>query len=106
MLVLLGGLWLFYKKNWRQNLDTAHPEMQVTDPGLEYDFYVETSTNFIYEVKLFDSFAFVRPANPWFYTAIRRVDIKEFEEEFEQYLGDPDQMREIVNELGETLTIN
>lgn len=87
-------------------MDTVHQEMHVTDLALEYDFYVETSTKLIYEVKLFDRFAFVRPANPWFYTAIRKVDIKEFEEEFEQYLGDPDQMRQVVNELGETLTIN
>lgn len=107
---LLGGLWLFFKKKWRPSLDIPVPETPPTelliDKAMEYDFYVENGTKLIYEVKVFDGFALARPANPWFYTAIRKIDLKEFEGTFEQYCGDPDLMRKVVLEMGETLTVN
>lgn len=107
-LVLLGGLWLSYKKNWRQNLVTPvleMPEIEHED-GIEYDFYVENETSLIYEVKLFDGFALARPANPWFYLAIRKIDLKTFATEFEPYCGNPDTIRESLKEMLGGVTIN
>lgn len=87
-------------------MDTPHQETLLIDKALEYDFYVENTTRLVYEVKIFDGFALARPANPWFYTEIRKIELGEFAKDFESYCGDPDLMRKVVLEMGETMVIN
>ena len=36
---------------------------------------------------MFEDFVLVRPASPAFYDAIRKVSMKEFGDEFEEYFG-------------------
>ena len=62
-----------------------------------YDIYVETSTNLIYEVQFFDTFALVRPASPNLYLAIRKVSIMDFAKEFHEFLGDAQQVRAFLD---------
>jgi hypothetical protein len=89
--VLLGGLWRFYRKNWKQSLDIqphVTPETEDDFSDLFGVIYVERSTSLLYEVKFFDGFVLVRPASPAFYQALRKISHTEFADEFEEYGGD------------------
>ncbi len=72
-------------------VETVHEEAEV--PTELLPFFVEESTNLIYEAKFFDDFVIVRPASPAFATAIRKLDHNEFAREFKEFWGDPDPVR-------------
>lgn len=89
-------------------INDDNEEVEYNDPmkDLVYDYYVETSTGFIYEATLFDGFALARPADPWFYTAVRKIDFKTFAYEFEQYCGDSDALRRMTGGGNEIMAIS
>lgn len=60
------------------------------------DFYVETDTSLIYEVKFFDDFVLVRPASPQFYLALRKMSISEFSRDFHEFCGDHQEVRDCL----------
>jgi hypothetical protein len=66
------------------------------DSDIFYDIYVETQTNLIHEVQLFEDFALVRPASPNLYLAIRKLPLLEFSKEFHEYLGDCQAVRDYL----------
>ena len=66
------------------------------DSDLFSDIYVEISTGYIYEVQLFDTFCLVRPASPNMYGAIRKLDHVQFSGEFAEFLGDLEEVRNIL----------
>lgn len=71
------------------------------DAFADASFYTELSTNLLYEVKFFETFVLTRPASPSFYLAIRKIDTLTFVKEFDEYLGDPDQLRAYLYGLGD-----
>lgn len=86
-------------------MDTPLPETQLTDEvetedELLPDLYVEIATNFLYEVKFFDTFALIRPATPAFYLAIRKINHLDFSRLFTEFTGDRDAARAFIK--GET----
>lgn len=66
------------------------------DAEPDYQYYTEISTNLIYEVKLFDTFAFLRPATPTFHAAVNRMDLEQFNKEFREFYGDHEGVREFL----------
>lgn len=60
-------------------------------------FYTEKTTRLIYEVQFFQDFALARPASPAFRSALRQLNFKEFTEEFEEFAGDPQIIRDLLN---------
>lgn len=56
-------------------------------------FFVEKATDFIYEVKLFPEFAFIRLAMPDYQPPIQRIDIMTLTDLFEEYCGDVKELR-------------
>jgi hypothetical protein len=71
-------------------------EIEEEEGELFYEIYVETATNLIHEVQLFDDFVLVRPASPNLYLAIRKLPILEFSKEFHEYLGDCQAVRDYL----------
>lgn len=69
-------------------------EYEVDEP--EVFFYVERSSRFIYEVKLFPDFVLARLAMPDYQPAIQRIDMGTFLELFEEYCGDIKDLRKIL----------
>lgn len=67
-----------------------------TDDEPESTFYVERSSRFIYEVRFFSDYALVRPAHPDFTTTVQRMNLIEFSEAFEEYFGDPQDIRDYL----------
>ncbi len=65
--------------------------------------YVENATDLIYEVKLFEDFALVRPANPDFYKAVEKIPIMEFVEDYHEFAGDWRAVRNYLKNHGEVL---
>lgn len=63
---------------------------------LESTFYVEKNTRFIYEVKFFPEFALVRPAHPDFAAAVERMPLVTFANNFEEYFGDAQAIRDYL----------
>lgn len=78
------------------NLDVSGYEPEIS-------FYTEKGTRFIYEVQFFKDFVLVRPASPDFASALRQLSLAEFEEEFEEFWGDPQQVRDILEGRDSTL---
>lgn len=66
------------------------------DRDLFTQIYVETSTNLIHEVHMFDNFCLVRLASPNFYSDIRKFSHVEFAREFHEYDGDLDAVHEML----------
>lgn len=95
MRLLLGELWRFFKKSWRRRTDILHRETPLTEDNddLLPDLYVQKDTGLIFEVKFFDDFALVRPATPLFYTAIKKMSLEEFSDQFEEFSGDQETAR-------------
>jgi len=54
----------------------------------EGSFYVEKSSRLIYEAKFFGEGVIVRPVTPGYEKAIQQLDMVEFTNYFEEYLGD------------------
>lgn len=61
----------------------------------EFDgvFYTEISTRLIYEAQLYEDFILVRPASPAFRLSLRKLSYPEFAMEFDEFLGNHDQLR-------------
>ena len=75
----------------------------IEDSDIDYDFdddltffYTEKSTALIYEARLFDGFALIRPAIPAFYLALRKISLTDFVREFEEYAGDSASIRSFL----------
>jgi hypothetical protein len=54
-----------------------------------YAYYVEKSSRLIYQVQFFDTFVMYRPATPGFESLIKRMELSEFLDEFDEFEGDP-----------------
>lgn len=72
------------------------PEPEHDEEELLPELWVEKSTRLIYECKFFDGFILVRPATPGLYTAIKKLSNKQFAEEFEDFCGGKDAVREFL----------
>lgn len=59
-------------------------------------FYVEKISNLIYEVKLFEDYALIRPAHPEFSMNLERMDLLQFSKEFEEFTGDSQKIHEFL----------
>jgi hypothetical protein len=70
--------------------------MQQTDEFKDVlgEFYVEKKSRLIYEVKFFQNFVLVRPAAPALYLALKKLSYNDFTKNYEEYLGNPDEVRE------------
>lgn len=66
------------------------------DSDLFQDIYVETATNRLHEVHMFDTFCLVRMASPNFYAEVRKLTHIAFARDFHEYGGDPDAVREYL----------
>lgn len=66
------------------------------DRDLFNDLYVETSTNLLYEVHMFDNFCLVRLASPNFYADIRKFSHVDFSREFHEFTGDHETARDML----------
>jgi hypothetical protein len=61
------------------------------------DFYTEKATNLIYQAKFFEDFVIARPVSPMFYRAIRKLSLVDFSKEFHEFLGDPQEVRQVID---------
>jgi hypothetical protein len=108
--VSLGGHWRYFKRNWRLSLAIPHPVMLETDPDefgdIIGDIYTERTSNLLYEVKFFQDFVLVRPANPTFYLALRKLSHLEFANEFAEYWGDHAAVKEAIRGMSPDLVID
>jgi len=59
------------------------------------NFYTERATTLLYEARLFGDFIIVRPATPGLQDAMRRLTYNEFLRDFDEYVGHPDEVRDI-----------
>lgn len=76
-------------------------EIAVTDYAEPITFfYTEKSTRFLYEVQFFEGFVLHRPATPEFSDVLTKVSYRQFEEEFEEFLGDADLLRDHIEGWG------
>lgn len=62
----------------------------------ESTFYVERGTRLIYEVRFFEDFALVRPAHPGMSLHLERMDLITFNERFEEYLGEQQDVKDYL----------
>lgn len=87
--------------------DTA-PQTNYADDDEELlpDLYVEKDTHLIYECKFFDSFVLVRPATPRLYLAIKKLNHKQFVEQFEEFCGNKDEVRDFIRDAEPNFIIN
>lgn len=69
------------------------------------DIYVERKTTLLYEVKFFSDFVLVRPASPSFYQALRKMDYGSFADEFEEYNGDHEAVKECIRGMQPDLIV-
>lgn len=89
--------------------DIKHPRnkeasiVSECEPETDAPFYVEKDTRFIYEVQFFNDFVLVRPASPAFASALRQLSLGQFNDEFEEFWGDPQQVRDILSGEGSAL---
>lgn len=60
------------------------------------DIYVETATNMLYEVHMFDTFVLARIASPNQYAGVRKLTHVEFSGEFHEYGGDPQAVKDYL----------
>lgn len=79
------------------------PSSKSAVAAREYDqdepdssFYVEKTTNFVYEVKLFPEFAMIRLAMPDYQPPVQRIDILVLSELFNEYCGDVKELRSML----------
>lgn len=75
---------------------TAEVKREFEQDEDESSFYVERTTSLIYEVRLFPDFALIRPAHPEYLSALERMDIIKFAQSFDEYLGDPQEIRDFM----------
>jgi len=59
-------------------------------------FYVEKSSDLIYEVRFFTEFALVRPAHPHFTANLMRMDLITFAEQFDEFHGDAQVIKDFL----------
>lgn len=64
----------------------------------EAPLYTEKETSFVYEAKFFGDFVVVRPLSRAFHQQIMKMDLKDFGDRFDLFVGDPDVVRQFVNE--------
>jgi hypothetical protein len=57
---------------------------------------VERATHLIYEVQYFTQFVLVRPASPAFRGAINQIGYSDFTRDFDEYMGNPDEVHRIL----------
>lgn len=76
------------------NYEVSQREYETDEP--DPSFYVEKSSGFIVEVKLFPEFAFIRLVTPGTNTPVIRMSLIEFAEDFEEFLGDIQEVRSIL----------
>ncbi len=69
-------------------------------------YYTEKSTSTVYEVKFFNGFVIARPPCPADFKSMRKIDIRTFSKEFELYAGDMSQVRRIIEQLDEMISIH
>lgn len=81
------------------------PDKEILE---ESSFYVEKETGYIYEVKLFNDYAMLRPATPEASANIFRVNIVEFAHCYCEYLGNPQAIRDYLwgEEIPEQIVID
>jgi hypothetical protein len=60
------------------------------------DIYVETATNLLHEVHMFETFCLVRLASPNFFADVRKLNHVDFSREFHEYGGDPQAVRDYL----------
>lgn len=93
-------------------MDTPLPETPLTNETEEEqddlfpDIYVEKSSKVLFEVKFFDGFCLVRPATPMFYTAIRKISLDDFTSNFEEFLGDLEEVRDALRGMTPELIVD
>jgi hypothetical protein len=79
------------------DLEEEDEEEDEDDALNEYELYVEIATRMIYQVKLFDNFALIRPASPLFFREIRKMSMLDFSKYYEEFYGDHDMVRAFFN---------
>jgi hypothetical protein len=55
-------------------------------------FYTEKSTSLLWEVKFFSDFVMVKMATPGCENTLIRMSLADFDDRFEEFWGDPDQV--------------
>lgn len=71
---------------------TDYTTSDDVDFEMYYHYYTDKQ-DLIYQVQFFDTFVIYRPASPAFATAINRCDISAFLEEFDEYQGDVEELK-------------
>jgi hypothetical protein len=69
------------------------------EPNLDYEtprLCVDRETGLVYEAKLHETHALVRPVSPALYSMIERVPLHKFGERFDDFYGDPEEVQAFV----------
>lgn len=84
------------------NDTVVQPDTRIGDDKVY--LYVETKTRLIYEVKFLEGLVLLRMACPEFYNVSQRLTDQEFAENFTEYLGNPDQVFEFLDQVNNPKT--
>lgn len=90
-------------------LDNVCEAPAVDEPEVDeeiYLYYVNKNSRTLYEVKLFETFALVKPILPGSYGAISKLSITDFADHFEEYAGDSEELRWFLGSTEEVIQIN
>jgi hypothetical protein len=55
--------------------------------------YTEKATRLIYEVQFVDDYCLVRPVDPLFHLAVKKMDVSELANDFDEYQGNWEEIR-------------
>lgn len=66
---------------------------------------VEKTTSRVFEGKFFDEFVLIRPILKPFIQGMRRVTLAEFDENFQDFCGDPDEIRQFIKRPIDTVDV-
>lgn len=79
-----------------------NPDLDSEYEEFDYILYVEKSTRLIFQVKLFEDFAIVRPASPALYRDVRKLTLGRFTQDFEEFCGDHQQVFDFLHRGGDS----
>jgi hypothetical protein len=65
----------------------------LTQENLNISYFVDSKSSLVYEVQFFTDFILARPATPALYSHIERLTPTEFYGRFEEFFGNPDEVR-------------
>lgn len=55
--------------------------------------YTEKATRLVYEVQFIESYCLVRPVDPAFHLAVKKMSLPELAEDFDEYAGNWEEVR-------------